>query len=361
LDRIAAPLIARIPGRQSKHSFRPIRPKNVVVWVLALACLVWVFHDIHFRPLLAAVAIASWPYVALAILLDVLTYVLQGMRWSLLLAPVGRLSILKATQGVYTGLFINELVPLRPGELVRAFLAGRWLSTSFNSILPSIVLERLIDGVWVTVGISVAAMFAPLPHVLVGAGEALGIVILLASVGFLWIVFGHPSTRQSTECEPKSLLVRKVLGFISQFRDGVREIGFSNRLYSAIALSFGMLVSQILALWFLMHACRIALPLFAAGVVFLIVRIGTMIPNAPANIGSFQLFTFLALRSFGVEKTVAAGFSILYFSALTLPLWALGLLSLTGSGVSLSRIPMIHQLRSSGENQMRLKPWGSPK
>jgi hypothetical protein len=41
----------------------------------------------------------------------------------------------------------------------------------------------------------------------------------------------------------------------------------------------------------------------------LIVRLGTMIPNAPANVGSFQFFTFLALGSFGVEKTVAAGFS----------------------------------------------------
>jgi hypothetical protein len=81
----------------------------------------------------------------------------------------------------------------------------------------------------------------------------------------------------------------------------VREIGFSNRLYSAIALS-GMLVSQILALWFLMHACRIVLPLSAAEVAFLIVRFGTMIPNAPANVGSLQFLTFLALGSFGVEK-----------------------------------------------------------
>jgi hypothetical protein len=34
-----------------------------------------------------------------------------------------------------------------------------------------------------------------------------------------------------------------------------------------------------------------------------------MIPSAPANVGSFQFFTFLVLGSFGVEKTVAAGFS----------------------------------------------------
>ena len=90
----------------------------------------------------------------------------------------------------------------------------------------------------------------------------------------------------------------------------MREIGIAKRLYSAIALP-GMLVSQIWALWFLMHACRIALLLFAEEVAFLIVRFGTMIPNAPANVGS------------------------VYFVALTLPLWTLGLLSLTGSGVSL--------------------------
>ena len=323
-----------------------IRPRAVVACVLALAGLVWVFKDIRARPLFAAMAIANWRYVALAILLDILTYVLQGLRWSVLLAPVGQLSILKATQGIYAGLFINELVPLRPGELVRAFLVGDWLSTSFGSILPSIAVERLLDGVWVTVGMSVAAMFVPLPRSLVGAGEVLGIIILLATVAFLWVVFRHQFMRHPEEHESRSP-AGKILSFISRFSEGVRKIGFSSRLYSGVALSCGMLASQILVLWFLMHACRIALPLFAAGVAFLIVRVGTMIPNAPANVGSFQFFTFLALRWFGVEKTAAAGFSIVYFAALTLPLWTLGLLSLTGSGVSLSGIPTIHQLRNN--------------
>jgi uncharacterized protein (TIRG00374 family) len=298
--------------------------------------------------------IANWRDVVLAIMLDVLTYVLQGLRWRLLLAPVGRLSILKAAQGIYAALFINEVVPLRPGELIRAFLAGGWLSTSFNSILPSIAVERLLDGVWVTVGISVAAMFVRLPRSLVVAGDVLGIIMLLATAAFLWIVFSQRSTRQPEEHKSRSLLVHKIRGLISHFSDGIRQIGFSNRLYLAIALSCGMLVCQILALWFLMHACRIALPLSVAGVAFLIVRVGTMIPNAPANVGSFQFFTFLALRSFGVEKTVAAGFSIVYFAALTLPLWTLGLLSLVGSGVHLSRIPRIHQLPNG--SRMGLEP-----
>jgi hypothetical protein len=48
---------------------------------------------------------------------------------------------------------------------------------------------------------------------------------------------------------------------------------------------------------------------------FLFVRLGTAIPNPPANIGTFQFFCVLALSFFGVEKTVAAGFSIVYFLA----------------------------------------------
>ena len=68
------------------------------------------------------------------------------------------------------------------------------------------------------------------------------------------------------------------------------------------------------------------------------VRLGTAIPNAPANVGSFQFFTVLALRLFGEDKTVAVGFSMVYFLALTVPLWILGLLAISRTGMNLSTI-----------------------
>jgi uncharacterized membrane protein YbhN (UPF0104 family) len=97
-----------------------------------------------------------------------------------------------------------------------------------------------------------------------------------------------------------------------------------------------MLGCQILALWFIMLACQIRLPLWTSAVALLILRLGTTMPNAPANVGSFQFFSVLALRLFGVEKTVAVGFSIVYFISLTIPLWILGLLAIAGTGLSLS-------------------------
>jgi uncharacterized protein (TIRG00374 family) len=128
--------------------------KRALGYCFALACLLWVFHDIQLRPLLANITVHYWRFVAMAVTFDIVTYLLQGMRWSLLLASVGRLSSMRATRAIYAGLFVNELVPLRFGEVVRAFLVSRWLSLQFVSVLPSMIVERFLDGLWLAAGIA---------------------------------------------------------------------------------------------------------------------------------------------------------------------------------------------------------------
>ena len=314
------------------------RVQRALVYVFAIACLLWVFHDIYPRQLFAAMSIANWGFVILAISVDILTYILQGIRWKLLLAPVGRLSILRSTQAIYAGLFTNELVPLRFGELVRAFLVSRWLSSRFPPVVPSMVIERCLDAFWLAAGIAVAATLMPLPRNLIKAGEVLGGIVLLAALLFAGMVSRTGKEFECSDHVSSSRVLRGLSGFASQLAGGLRDIGFSYRLYLAVLLSGGMLVCQALALWFMMQACRIGLPLAAATIILLVIRLGTALPNAPANVGSFQFFCVLAFSLFGVEKTLAAGFSIIYFLTLTIPLWILGLLALSRSGIALSTI-----------------------
>jgi uncharacterized membrane protein YbhN (UPF0104 family) len=321
-----------------ERDVRRFRVKRALVYAFATACLVWVFHDVHPRELLATMSIANWWFVALAIIIDILTYVLQGIRWKLLLAPVGRLSTLRATQGIYAGLFTNELVPLRFGELVRAFLVSRWLSLPFTEVLPSMVIERFLDALWLAVGVGLAAIFVPLPKDLVEIGGALAGIVLFATLLFLWMVFRKKKEPECTENGSSPRALRGLLSFGLQLACGLRDIGISYRLYLAALLSAGMLAAQALGLWFMMLACRIDLSLGAAAIVLLVVRLGTAIPNAPANVGSFQFFTVVGLRLFGEDKTVAAGFSMVYFLALTVPLWTLGLLAISRTGMNLSTI-----------------------
>jgi len=66
-----------------------------------------------------------------------------------------------------------------------------------------------------------------------------------------------------------------------------------------------------------------------------VINIGISLPNAPANVGSYQFFCVLGLSVFPVERSTAAGFSIFAFLALTLPIALMGFGALLRSGLSL--------------------------
>jgi uncharacterized protein (TIRG00374 family) len=322
-------------------------PRSQASWLkrafgclLALAGLVWVFHDIRPRQLLSVMSITNWWLIAASVFFDVLTYLLQGLRWRLLLAPLGRLRLLRATQAIYAGLFTNEVVPLRFGELVRAFLVSRWLGSSVGDVVPSMIVERFLDALCLALGMGLAAIFVPLPKSLAKAGDLLGGIVLVASIAFVWIVLrkeykSQDGTRAEI-CKPR--ILAWLSSFMARLARGLRAIGMSWSLCGAWVISAGMLACQIFAIWFIMLAVGLKLSLLAGAVVVLIVRLGTAIPNAPANVGSFQFFTVLALGLFGVDKTVAAGFSIVDFFILTAPLWIIGLFALSRTGMGLDDI-----------------------
>lgn len=315
-----------------------LRP--VLGYIVAAACLVWVFHDIHPGRLFADVSRIRWGLVALGIVCDVLSYVCQGVRWHLLLKPIGRVSVLRATQATYAGLFINELLPMRVGEPARAFLVSRWVQVPFVRVIPSMALERLFEGIWLAAGIGVTAMLVPLPGNLVRSADVLGVAVLALTAAFVLFVFRTPKTPPAPpDGAPRGRgwfgKVRSALGGLG---DGFRDIGLTRYTYMAFGISLGLFVFQALSFWLMLVGYGIGLSFWIGAAVFLIVHFGTALPNAPANVGSYQFFCVLGLTLFGVDKTVATGFSVVVFILLTVPLLLLGALALGRSGTTLSSL-----------------------
>lgn len=321
---------------------RPIakRLKPALGYLLAVAGLIWVLHDVYPAKLLEGLTGINWALVAPALACDVLSYFCQGWRWRLLLRPVGEISTLRTTQAIYAGLFTNEALPMRIGELARAWLVSRWVSAKFLAVIPSIVVERLFDGVWVAIGIGLTASFAPLPKSLLAAGETFGAIIILAVALFIFLAFRKRES--GAERARLRLQNRKPFGglasLLERLSDGLRETGRTRAFYLAFALSPVFILLQMLAYWLIMLGYGLRLSFWIGMAVFLIVHLGTAIPNAPANVGSYQFFTVLGLTLFGVDKTHATGFSLVVFALLTLPLLVIGFIALSRSGTTLVEI-----------------------
>ncbi len=323
-------------------------------YVVAIVCLAWVAHDLDLGAAARSVASMRWGWVPLAVLLDVASYACQGWRWELLLRRRGGPGVLKATQAVYAGLFTNEVLPARFGEAVRAALVCRWTGAPATSVVSSMLLERFCDAIWLALGFALVAIFVPLPRGIMIAGEVLGVVVIAALAVFVVLVVrapreeagaaapspaaAGPSTTASVRPASAAGPGARLRLTIRRLGSEIRAVGGTRAFYAALLVSAGILLFQGISLWTLMLGYGFPLSVWAGIAVFLVVHLGTALPNAPGNVGTYQLLCVVGLQLFGIAKAPAAGFSVAAFVILTAPLWALGALALARSGTSLAAI-----------------------
>jgi glycosyltransferase 2 family protein len=319
------------------HGFDQPMPSHWQRWrpfvglVAGAAALVWLFHDMPLQRFLGSLNRLQWRWILLAIVIDVASYACQGYRWKLLLRPIGALSWLRSTRAIFVGLFTNEIMPMRPGEAVRAGIVAKWLDVRFSDVLPSILVERLFDGVWWSLWLGLTAMLVPLPGGLRHAGDTLGAVVLAATMAFVFVVVRaerNTAERQLTQSRGPREASRTRIA-LRRFADGLRQIGLSRTSGIAFVLSLVFLTGQFLAFWLAIRGYGVPLGFWPGVATMLIVNLGTAVPNAPANLGTYQLACAAGLVLFGIDKSTAAGASVVVFVLLTVPLWILGALALS--------------------------------
>jgi hypothetical protein len=303
---------------------------QVLGYALSAACLWWVLRGYKIREeLIPSIRQLDWKWVILAVGADLSVYVAHAWRWNTLLGPVIRLSLWRTAQAIYIGLFANEVLPLRTGEIIRCYLLSHWSDLRISLGFASAAVERLIDGFWMLAAFMVTASFVRrIPTELVILVQVLGFFLLVGAVALFWIVRrkheAHAAIRESRWAST----LRHVI-------EGLHLMGNRRTLGYTVLISLLYLVLQIVSVYALMKAYGLDLSFWVAGGVLTIVRFGTVVPNMPGNLGLFQAACVLALGLFDVERNDAKTFSFIMFFALTMPLLIGGAIAtaLTGTGI----------------------------
>lgn len=318
-----APVSGKASGRKTQVWLIP-----TIGYAISIACLIWVYWGFDWKTELPKFASADWRWVLVAVLTDFAVYVIQGWRWVLLLTPVTRPSFLRSVQAVYIGLFANEVLPFRSGELIRCYVMGKWSRIPFSVTLSSAVVERLFDGVWLILGFYLVSSFVVLPGYIRRGGEIMAIGLLVMAVLLSVVMFWKHHAHAAVSASRWSVMLWHVV-------EGLHAMGNSRTFYAAAAVSLLYLGLQIVPIYVLMQGYGLTLSFAAAAVVLLILRLGTILPQAPGNVGAFQFFAVVGLRLFGVDKATATGFATMVFIVVTVPLWLGGLLAvaLAGTGI----------------------------
>jgi uncharacterized protein (TIRG00374 family) len=309
------------------------RVPRIIGYGLAAASLVWVLRDFHIVKALHELANVNYKWVLLGMTFDVVSYGVQALRWKWLLTPFGKVRLSHAIRAVYAGLFANLVIPLRPGEVLRSYLLAKSEDISLGRVLGSVGVERLVDLVIAAAGLAIVSLLVDLPRRFKKIADTLGIVTLIV-LGIIVLVIFYLEYKLGKDATIEGR-PRRIPGKVMAALLGLHAMGTAPSFYPAVLASLLMPFCQVLGLWAMMQGYRLHLSLLAAVVVLLVINLGVSLPNAPANIGSYQFFCVVGLSVFQIEKSTATGFSIFAFFALTIPIALLSFVALIRSGLSL--------------------------
>ena len=299
--------------------------------LLSFASLAWVLQDFEPEKLWPEVRAMRWNWVGAAVLFDILVYFLQGWRWSLLLRPVANIRSTQSIGAIYVGLFANEILPLRTGEVIRCYLQARWSGLPFTVTLSSAIIERVFDGLWLIVCWVLTAQFVNLPELYHTLGKGLVIIVVVGAALLAAAMFARHQTRVAFSNN-------KYLSKLNILLEDLHIIGHSKYLYISALASLPYLLLQVLPIYALAHGYGIPLTLGQGFALMVILRLVSVVPQAPGNLGTFQAAAAFGLMLFGVDDSLARRFSFVMWAVITLPLLIAGFIALAITGLKLSEL-----------------------
>lgn len=303
----------------------------VLTTAISLVCLTLVLKDAPLSSIWSEVRQMSWKWVAIAVVSDVCVYLLHGVRWKLLLAPIQRIPFVQCVEAIYVGLFANEVLPLRAGEVIRCFLLSKSSAIPVSVSFASALIERLFDGVWLMLCFGLALRMGKPPKILLNGGYAIGIIMILLTVLLAVAMY----TRKQS--------LGKVVSFrwptwFNTLIDDLHLIGHSRYLYLSFLVSGLYMICQMAPLYATVQAADLDVPWTASFTMLVLLRLSSIIPQAPGNLGVFNLVAAQSLVMFGLDRGLAKIFSIQLWGVVTLPLMAIGFIAVAVEGINLSHL-----------------------
>jgi uncharacterized protein (TIRG00374 family) len=302
-----------------------------LVYAISIGCLIWVYRDFNWESELPRLKRIHWIWILLAVTTDILVYVVQAWRWNLLLSPILKLPLGRSVQAIYIGLFANELLPLRSGEAIRCYLLSHWSKISFPVVVSSALIERLLDGVWLILGFFLTTFFVRVDaNLKYGAGVLAVIVLILAGL------LAYAVHRKE---EAQDALVRyRWLSILRHLVEGLHNMARSPSFIRAAGASLIYLSLQVVPIFAMIRGYGVDLSFGHAACVLVILRLGTVIPGPPGNIGLFNVFAVAALTLLGVDRQTATGLSGVMFFIITVPLLIAGCVAVALTGFNLREL-----------------------
>jgi uncharacterized membrane protein YbhN (UPF0104 family) len=213
-------------------------------------------------------------------------------------------------------------------QAIRCYLQAHWSKISFPVAVSSALIERLIDGVWL-----ILAFFLTTFFVKVDANLKYGAAVLALIVVALGVLLAFAVHRRDIAAD--AFARYSWLKVLRHLLEGLHAMGRAPSFFAASVVSFLYLALQAVPIYAMIRGYSLDLTFGHAVCVLVVLRLGTVIPGPPGNIGLFNAFAMAGLVLLGVDRQTAKGLSGVMFFIITVPLLIAGCIAVAMTGLKL--------------------------
>ncbi|MEZ4712682.1 MAG: lysylphosphatidylglycerol synthase transmembrane domain-containing protein [Caldilineaceae bacterium] len=252
----------------------------------------------------------------------------RAWRWHYALRHLKPVPIARLYPLICIGYFGNNVYPLRAGEFIRSYVLRRQEQIPFTSSLATVFIERAFDGLVMLLFVFLALPFAPLPAKFRSLVIFLTVAFLAATAVFIWMAVQPQRIARFYGWFAQRLLPERVRApldnIFMRFMEGLGSLSSGYDVLMIFGTSIVIWLMETVKYWFVMHGFDFQVSFIVLMLMNGIVNIATTLPAAPGHVGTFDGPGIEILRSFGVSKEIATGYTLTLHAALWLPVTLVG-------------------------------------
>ena len=328
-----------IAGKQQEGGAnRRSKIQVVMPWLnagLGVAIIAWgiwyISQEMTWGELGRAFALAKPAYIALALIVILLTLAAKAWRWQLLFYPrVDELSLSAAFWAMMLGQFVNTAVSfLRLGEVARIYAVHQQTRVGKMRTLGTLVLEKTLDLILLVFTLLLLLPVVVVPDFMAKQGFFTGGAALMILIALYLLAYQTALVVRWLRWFSRYLpaaLAQRLLRWAVAGLEGLAALRSRRVTLALFGLSALIALLSILTPWALFPAFNLEYGITEAALIHVVLIVAATLPvPTPAMLGVVEAAVIFMLSQFGlVDEAVAFAYAIVYHLIVDLPKFIFG-------------------------------------
>ncbi len=299
--------------------------KIAISFIIVAVLFFLLFRKLDFELFEKYLAEGNKLLILLGVFVYLSSFAVRALRWKVLLKHIGNFKVRELAPVIVAGYAVNNVLPVRIGEIVRAAIAGKLFKISIPATFASVFVERIFDGLTIALILSVTIFFYPFQEnmKMLAWGASLFFALL-----FLFALVSAFSPKPLAFVQfirskaPKFSM--PLFDFAEKFLKGAASLDSWQKIFATFFLSLGVWAFELAVYLLISAAFGVRIPFVGCLVMLCAANLGMLAAPTPAGLGVFQGAIVFALESFNVPYEQRMAVALILHAAQIVPTTVIG-------------------------------------